>query len=133
MFGTPILRVREGCGMKRWILSLLVVGLVRTATAGGWSETYSLAGGTVSISNTQLNSSWVPVSVMIEFTAPGTGTVEVVRTDGSNRFVLSSCSFSNATTIVWAPDAPFVFGYGEALVIQSSLTNGAVQIIRRGD
>ena len=56
--------------MKRSIFGFWVavaVAMAGVAFAGGWTDTYSLAGGTVGMTNTQANSSWVAVSVMLEF------------------------------------------------------------------
>jgi len=47
--------------------------------------------------------------------------------------MLANCTFSNVSSVVWVPDAKYPFGLGEALVIRSSVTNGIVQVIRRGD
>jgi hypothetical protein len=120
--------------MKRLILVLLMAGLVGgAALAGGWTVTYSLAGGTVGLTNTQANSSWVPVSVLLKFAAAGGGTVEVARVSQSNTFVLATCVFTNAASVVWVPDAGYPFGLGEALVVRSSVTNGMLQVIRKGE
>jgi hypothetical protein len=119
--------------MKRLIVVLFLAVVAGVAWAGGWSVTYSLAGGEVGVTNTQANSSWVPVSVLLAFTAPGTGTTEVWRVSGEHSFRLSNCVFTNMTTVVWVPDAQYPFGQGEALVIRSSVTNGVVQIIRKGE
>jgi hypothetical protein len=119
--------------MKRLMLVLLMALTAGAAWAGGWSGTYSLAGGTVGLTNTQANSSWVPVSVMLRFAGPGSGTAEVWRVSQDYSFILANCVFSNVTTVVWVPDAQFPFGLGEALVIRSTVTNGIVQVIRKGD
>jgi len=119
--------------MKRLILVLLMAALAGAVFAGGWTATYSLGGGTVGVTNTQANSSWVPVSVMLKFAAAGSGTVEVCRVSQAYEFTVASCVFSNMTTVLWVPEAAYPFGFGEALVIRSSATNGIVQIIRKGD
>ena len=119
--------------MKRLILALVMGMAAGAAWAGGWTTTYSLAGGTVGVTNTQANSSWVPVSVMLKFTVSGSGTTEVWRVSQEYSFMLANCAFSNAATVVWVPDAAYPFGPGEALVIRSSRTNGIVQVIRKGD
>ena len=119
--------------MKRLILALWMIGLAGAAWAGGWTSTYSLAGGTVGVTNTQANSSWVPVSVMLNFAGPSNGTGEVWRVSQDNWFLLANCAFSGVKTVVWVPDAKYPFGLGEALVIRSSVTNGIVQVIRKGD
>ena len=119
--------------MKRMILVLWMAMAASAALAGGWTTTYSLGGGAVGLTNTQANSSWVPVSVMLKFTAAGSGTAEVWRVSQDYSFMLANCAFSNVTTVVWVPDAEYPFTPGEALVIRSSLTNGIVQVIRKGD
>ena len=118
--------------MKKLIFGLLVAA-AGAVFAGGWSATYSLSGGTVALSNTQANSSWVPVAVLLKLGAAGSGTVEVSRVSQSHSYTLTSCVFSNASTVVWVPEAAYCFGLGDALVVQSSATNAVVQIIRKGD
>ena len=119
--------------MKRMILVLWMAMATSAAWAGGWTATYSLAGGSVGLTNTQANSSWVPVSVMLKFNSAGSGTAEVWRVSQEHSFMLANCLFSNVTTVVWVPDAEYPFTLDEALVIRSSLTNGIVQVIRKGD
>jgi hypothetical protein len=101
--------------------------------AGGFSKTLSLAPGTVTVTNTQANSSWVPVSVLIRYAAPSSGSAEIWRISEDFSFELGSCTFSNVTTIVWVPSVAYSFGEGDALRVMSSETNGVVQIMRRGD
>jgi hypothetical protein len=119
--------------MKRAILFLLLAATAGTVFAGGWTTTYSLAGGTVGLTNNQANSSWVPVSVMLKFSSSGSGTVEVCRVSQEQSFVLANCVYSNVATVVWVPDAKYPFGFGDALFIRSSATNGILQVIRKGD
>jgi hypothetical protein len=119
--------------MKRLMLVLCVAVVAGSVWAGGWSGTYSLAGGEVGVTNTQANSSWVPVAVLMAYTTPGTGTAEVWRVSGGVSYRLASNAFTNMTTVVWVPDAAYPFGLGEALVIRSSVTNGVVQVIRKGE
>ena len=119
--------------MRRWILAIWLMVIVRTAWAGGWTVTYPLAGGVVALTNAQANSSWVPVSVMLNFAGPSSGTAEVWRVCQAQSFILANCTFSNVANVVWVPDAQYPFGCGDALVVRSSVTNGVAQIIRRGD
>ena len=119
--------------MRRLILAMWLMALAEAAWAGGWTVTYSLAGGTVGLTNTQANSSWVPVSVMLKFAGPCSGSAEVWRGCQDESFILANCTFSNVTTVVWVPDAQYPFVFGDALVIRSSVMSGIVQIIRRGD
>ncbi len=121
--------------MKRWFLLGIAPLLIGPTLllAGGFGHTYAIGTGTVTISNSQANSSWVPVSVLIRYAAPATGTAEVSRVSQEHEFVLAACTFTNVTSIVWVPDIEYPFTYGDALVIESSATNGIVQILRKGD
>ncbi len=120
--------------MKGLILAVVAVALAGAVWAGGgWSTSYSLTGGTVAVTNTQANSSWVPVAVLIQYAGASTGTVEVRRVSQSFNVLLSSCAFTSVSSVVWIPDAAFPFEYGDALVIGSSETNGVAQLMRRGE
>ncbi len=103
------------------------------AVANSFTRTYPLGQGTVAVTNEQANSSWVPVAVMFQYAGPSSGTADVVRASQNVDVLLGRRSFSNKTSVVWVPDAPYAFGHGDALVIFSSETNGVVQIIRRGE
>jgi len=116
------------------ILGLLTVCvLTGTAAAQGFSRTYSLGTGSVVVSNNQANSSWITVAVMIQYAGPSSGTAEVRRVSQGMNVVLGWCTFTNVTSVVWVPDSYYSFSYGDALVIGSSVTNGVVQVTRRGD
>lgn len=119
--------------MKRLMMGLLLIAVAGATWAGGWSGTYSLASSTVGLTNTQANTSWVPVAVLLAFAEPGSGTTEVWRVSQEHSFRLANCVFTNMTTVVWVPDAQYPFGSGEALIIRSSVTNGVVQVIRKGE
>ena len=119
--------------MKRLMGVLVMALMAGSVWAGGWTETYSLASGSVSVTNSQANSAWVPVAVMWKFTSTGTGTAEVSRVSQNASFMLARCVFTNVSSMVWVPEAPFPFGFGDALEIRSSVTNGVVQMIRKGE
>jgi hypothetical protein len=122
--------------MKGLILACVAAVLagVTLALAGSaWSTSESLVGGTVTVSNGQANSSWVPVAVLIQYAGPSSGTVDVRRVSQGLNVVLGVCVITNVTSVVWVPDGPYPFACGEALVIGSSETNGLLQLIRRGE
>jgi hypothetical protein len=58
--------------------------------------------------------------------------MSVRRASQGNSFLLGSYAISNGTSAVWVPEAEYPFAAGEALQITSSVTNGSVQVIRRG-
>jgi hypothetical protein len=119
--------------MRRLILVLLMAVTASAALAGGWCSTFSLAGGSVDLTNMQANSTWVPVAVLLKFDQATNSVVTVQRVSQSNTFVLGSANVSNVTSTVWAPEADYPFGFGDVLRVTSTATNGQVQIIRRAE
>jgi hypothetical protein len=116
------------CVMAVW-LSLAVLGVF----AGGMASTHSLATGRVAVTNVQANSSWVVVAVAVAFDAVATGTVMVQRVSQGHAYTLATCVHAAVTNLVWCPDADFPFAYGDALVVDSTATNGVVQVMRKGE
>ena len=121
--------------MKRILAAVVVaLGMVGVALAGGgWGTTHSLAGGGVALTNTQANTVWVPVAVLWKFSGATDATVTVERVSQSNTYLLGSASVSNATSAVWVPEAGYPFALGDVLRVTSTVTNGAVQVIRKGE
>ena len=120
--------------MKTVFLGLFsALALPFAVFAGGSAASFRLDGGTVAITNTQANSSWVPVAVLVKFDAPATGTLTVRRVSQGNTYTLGRCAFTGATNLVWVADCEYPFGFGDVLVISSTATNGVAQIISRGE
>ena len=115
------------------VLCLLTSFFCQSVMAAGMSTSHSLESGTVSITNTQKRSSWVPVALLFRFDAPATGTITVERRTGSTAFLLTSCAVSNNQNAVWVPEASIPFNENESLFITSTITNGTVEIIRKGE
>jgi hypothetical protein len=103
------------------------------ASAAGIASTHSLNSGTVELANTQKRSSWVPVALLFRFDDPATGTITVERRTGLTAFLLTSCAVSNNQHAVWVPEAAIPFNENESLFITSTITNGTVEIIRKGE
>ena len=124
--------------MKRSVLMLavgIVIGGGRPAGAAeGYTHTFPLGtSGVVAVSNSQANSSWTVAAVLWQYRAANTGTVTVSRASQGVSVLLGWRTYSNNTSIVWVPEGVYSFGYGEALLISSSATNGVVQVNRRGE
>ncbi len=119
------------------VLLLLIAGLMLVSPAGvrarGFSHTLPLGHGTVAVTNVQANSSWIPVAVMLRYETPADAVVAVVRQSQGNLHVLGIVSVTSASSVVWIPETDFPFSLGDVLKVQSTATNGHVQIIRRGD
>ena len=118
--------------MKKIALALVaILAGVIVALAGGWSQTFSLATGTVAITNTQANSVWEPVAVLWSYPSAATGAIEVFRASQGYTYLLSSATLTGVTSAVWVPEAPYPFATGDVLRITSAATNGVVQVIRK--
>ena len=111
--------------------ALLLVG--NAAFAAGFSTVHPLNSGTVAITNTQKRSSWVPVALLFRFTAPASGAITVERRTGATAFLLTGCTLSNNQHAVWVPEADIPFNENDSLNITSTITNGTVEIIRKGE
>lgn len=114
-------------------LALLLLGLGPLARAQGWSSVHELEEGRVEIANTQANSSWYVVSLLVSFEEPTTGEIKVYRERDGVWHTLGICVFENAVSVVWAPEVRFSFRRGETLVVETTLEGGTVHLIRRGD
>ena len=120
--------------MKRfllWVSLLLAVPLA--GMAGGSAVSYRLDGGVVAVTNTQANSSWAPVAVLVKFDTAATGTATVRRVSQGNTYTLGTCTFAGATNLVWVVDCEYPFGCGDVLRFECTATNGVAQILLRGE
>jgi hypothetical protein len=110
-----------------------MIGLAVTGIAGGDAVSRRLDGGVVALTNSQANSSWAVVAVLVRFDAAATGTAAVRRESQGASYMLGTCSYVGTTNLVWVPDLDYGFGYGDVLVVESSATNGVLQVMRKGD
>jgi len=115
------------------VLCLLSSVLCQPLLAAGFSTVHTLNSGTVTITNTQKHSSWVPVALLFRFNAPASGAITVERLTGSTAFLLTGCTLSNNQHAVWVPEADIPFNENDSLNITSTITNGTVEIIRKGE
>lgn len=113
--------------------AVLMLALCASSSAGGFSSQHLLTTGTVAITNTQKRSSWVPVALLFRFNAPASGAITVERRTGSTAFPLTESTFSNNLYAVWVPEADIPFNENDSLNITSTITNGTVEIIRKGE
>jgi len=120
--------------MRRIILSILGLLIVAGAAyAAPWAQTYPLKGATVAVTNQQVNTVWMPEVVLWKFTAATNAVLTVSRVSQGITYLIGSLSVTNASTVVWIPEADFPFEYGDALQMTSTVTNGQIQIIRKGN
>jgi len=103
------------------------------ASAGGFCASYRLDSGLVAVTNAQENSSWAIRAVLFSFPTGADGAVTVRRVSDGNTFALATRTFTAATNLVWVADTAFSFGFGDVLVIESTATNGVVQVMRKED
>jgi hypothetical protein len=120
--------------VRAWLVTgVAVIGLAVAGIAGGDAVSRRFAGDTVALTNSQANSSWSVVAVLVRFDAAATGTAAVRRESQGASYMLGACSYAGATNLVWVPDRDYGFTYGDVLVIESTATNGVVQVMRRAD
>jgi hypothetical protein len=119
--------------MKNLFTILGILAVAGVVYAAPWAQTYQLGGSTVSVTNQQFNTVWMPEVVLWKFAAATNATLTVSRVSQGNTYLIGSLSVTNASTVVWIPEADFPFEYGDALQLSSTVTNGQVQIIRKGN
>ena len=107
----------------------LFVMLAAVSWATPWAKTYTLAASTVAVTNQQANSVWCPVAVLWSFTEATTATVTAARTSQGNTYLLGRLVVSNASTVIWVAEADYPFEFGDILMLTSTVTNGAAQVI----
>ena len=112
---------------------VLMLALCASSSAAGFSTVHALSSGIVAITNTEKRASWVPVALLFRFSAPTSGAITVERRTGSTAFLLTSCTLSNNQHAVWVPEADIPFNENDSLNITSTITNGTVEIIRKGE
>ena len=120
--------------MKALFLGFVAAMLVPLVSfAGGSAASFQFTSGVLAVTNTQANSSWVPLAVLVKFDAPATGTLTIRRISQGNTYTLGSCTFTGATNLVWVADCEYPFGFGDVLTVSSTATNGVAQILTRGE
>ena len=117
--------------MRRVVLMIgVLLVLVMVVCAAPWAKTYSLAGSTVAVTNSQANSVWMPAAVVWNFAGTASGTVSVSRISQGNTYLLSRYEVpTNSPTVVWIAECAYPFAVGDVLVLTSSETNGVLQLI----
>ncbi len=118
--------------MKNLFAILGMLAMASAVHAAPWAQTYPLMGSSVAVTNQQANSVWMPEVVLWKFTAATNATLTVSRVSQGNTYLIGSLSVTNASTVVWIPEADFPIEYGDALELVSSVTNGVMQLIRNG-
>ena len=120
--------------MKNSVLSIFGLLLVASAVYGApWAQTYPLNGTNIMLTNQQVNSVWVPVTVLWKFAKDTNATLTVSRESQGNTFLIGNLSVTNASTVIWVPEVEYPFEFGDVLKLTSTVPNVQVQIIRKGN
>ena len=119
--------------MKNLFAILGMLAVSGTVDAAPWAQTYPLKGSTVAVTNQQFNTVWMPEVVLWKFTVATNATLTVSRVSQGNTYLIGSLSVTNASTVVWISEADYPFEYGDVLKLSSTVTNGQVQVIRKGN
>jgi hypothetical protein len=120
--------------MKKLSLCFLCLFVATSVVlAAGFSKTYSLSSGSVTVANTQKRSCWVPVALLFHFSEPTDPTITVKRLSDGNEYLLSTVTLTNVQDVTWIPGADYPFNYGDTLVITTTATAGTLELIQRND
>ena len=115
------------------VLCLLISVLCLPAYAAGFSKTYSLSTGTITVENTQKRSSWAPVAILIHYTGSVDTTITIKRINNGNEYLLSTVTLTGVQDVTWIPDADYPFNFGDSLVISTTATGGTLELIQRSN
>ncbi|MEI6168033.1 MAG: hypothetical protein WCS52_12650 [bacterium] len=120
--------------MKRNGFTILMLLMVADAAyAAPWAQTYPLNGSLIMLTNQQVNTVWMPVTVLWKFPANTNATLTVSRVSQGNTYLIGNLPVTNASTVIWVPEVEYPFEFGDVLQLTSSVTNAHVQIIRKGN
>jgi hypothetical protein len=120
--------------MKNSIIAILFfLVLTGAAYAAPWAQTYPLNGSLIMLTNQQVNTVWMPVTVLWKFPANTNATLTVSRVSQGNTYLIGNLPVTNASTVIWVPEVEYPFEFGDVLQLTSSVTNAQVQIIRKGN
>ena len=116
---------------KSVAICFVLLAISLAAYAAGFSKTYSLSTGTITIENTQKRSSWSPVAILIHYSASVDTTITIKRINNGNEYLLSTVTLTGVQDITWIPEADYPFNHGDTLVITSTDTSGILELIQR--
>ena len=127
------LRSLRLCASKSVAVCCVLLAVSLAAYAAGFSKTYSLSTGTVTVTNNQKRSSWHPVALLFHFTESADPTISINRLSKGNEYLLSTVTLTNVQDVTWIPEADYPFNFGDALVISTTATNGTLELIQRSN
>jgi len=84
-----------------------------------------------SFTNAQANFAWSPAAVILSFPSSVSPTVTLYRHGNGINVVLARNSATDTDTLIWVPDADYVFNAGSALSVSSTVAQFTVQLHRR--
>lgn len=113
--------------MKYLIPSLILAATLAHADVVTSNATNHVA----SFTNAQANFAWSPAAVVLALPAPASLSVTISRSGNGASVVLAQKTVSDADTIIWVPDADYVFNAGSALSVSSTVAQFTVQLHRR--
>jgi hypothetical protein len=110
---------------------LLTILIFTASLARADVVTTSTVNHVASFTNAQANFAWSPAAVVLALPAPSTLSVTISRSGNGASVVLAQKTVSNADTIIWVPDADYVFSAGSALSVSSTVAQFTIQLHRR--
>ena len=127
------LRLEGAMRFGMLLVTFAAAWLPWTGIAGGFASTHRLDRGVVALTNVQENSSWATVAVLVRLDAGTNGTLSIRRVSQGNTYTLGTCTFAVTTNLVWVAERDYSFGFGDVLLIESTATNGVLQVMLKND
>lgn len=117
----------------RWMLLAglgLALAAAGVALAAGYGRTFVMpAGGTVAVTNLQVNAVWRPVVMSLRCPDSAARTVTVSRIVNDVRYPISAAA-GTAQTFIYEFDAPYWFGLSNVLQMSvAPACTGSVEVI----
>ena len=82
--------------MKRNFFTILMLLMVAGLSYGApWAQTYPLNGTTIMLTNQQVNTVWIPVTVLWKFQTVTNATLTVSRVSQGNTFLIGNLPVTN--------------------------------------
>jgi glutamine phosphoribosylpyrophosphate amidotransferase len=116
--------------MKTFLCMLGVLLVLARAALGDVVSTTTTNQVAV-FTNNQANAAWSPTAVVLSLPASTSLSVAVHRVGNGVAAKLAETSVTDADTVIWVPEAAYVFGKGSALRVTASTSNFTAQLHRR--
>ena len=110
---------------------LLTILILAASLAHADVVTSNTTNHVASFTNSQANFAWSPAAVILSFPSSVSPTVTLYRHGNGTNVVLARTSATDTDTLIWVPEAAYVFGTGSSLSASSTVASFTIQLHRR--